>query len=147
MANEATIRSSLNIRKQSGAITVIDFKGSGVDSFTATVTGTKGPVPGAIAATVVGVDVDFSELTQPGLCKVSNMDDTNYVTLGIWDPEIAKFFPLMEILPGESYSLRLSRLLGGELGTGSGTTGPDTNTMRIKSSTGTVNVIIEAFEV
>ena len=147
MANEATIRSSLNIRKVSGALSLINFRSSGVEAFTATVAGTKGPVPGALTATVVGVDVDFSELSQPALCQITNMDATNYVTVGIWDPEINKFYPFDEILPGESYVRRLSRLLGGETGTGSGTSGPNTNTMRLRASSGTVNVIVEAFEV
>lgn len=144
MANEATIRSSLQIFKGTDPIQLQYL--SRPDSFTATVTGAKGPVPGAIQATIAGVDVDFSELTQPGLCRIVNLDATNFVTWGIWDPEIAKFFPLGEILPGEFYVIRLSRLLSAELGTGAGTTGPNTNKLRLKADTASVNVSVEAFE-
>ncbi len=146
MNREATVRSSLTVRKLSGIITQLDYR-SGSEQFTPTVTGTKGPTPGAIAVTVVGVDVDFSELTQPALCRIKNLDDTNYITIGIWDPELARFFPIDECLPGESFVRRLSRLLSGELGTGAGTVGANTNTLRIKASTGTINVLVEAFEV
>lgn len=145
MPNEATINSSLSIRKVSGALILLDFR-SGGSQFTATVTGTKGPVPGAMTATLVGVDIDFSELTRPALCHIKNLDATNFVTVGIWDPETNKFYPVDEILPGESYVRRLSRLLSAELGTGAGTTGPNTNSLRLKADTASVDVVVSAFE-
>ena len=138
MSNEATIQYSLtilngNLRYQPASIT-----------FRATVTGTKGPVPGAISVTTAGVDVDFSELVQPALCKFTNLDSTNFVSYGIWDG--TSFYPLGELLPGESYPLRLSRDLGEEFGTGTGTTGAAINKLRFKANTATCDVSIEAFE-
>lgn len=138
MANEATIRTSLMIKK--GNI----FYQSNPTAFKANVTGTKGPVPGAvsIAATVTGTDIDFSELVTPGLCRLQNLDATNFVTYGIWDG--VSFFPLGELLPGETYVLRLSRYLGEEFaGTG---TPADVNTFRMKADTAACNVLVEAFE-
>lgn len=146
MANEAQVRSSLQITKKSGNRTQLEYR-SQPTVFNADVTGTKGPVPGAMTATVLGTNVDFGELTTPALCRISNLDVNNFVTIGIWDPENSKFFPIDEILPGESYVRRLSRDLQEEFQTGTGTTGEDTNRLRIKADTASVNVLVEAFEV
>jgi len=141
MANEARITSGLAIT--TGKIVY----SSKPTSFNADVAGAKGPVPGAIAVSTEGTDVDFSELTTPGLCRIQNQDATNYVTYGIWDPENSKFFPLGELLAGETYPLRLSRDLQEEFQTGTGTTGANTNRLRFKANTTTCTVLIEAFEV
>jgi len=143
MANEATIRASLAISK--GAIEYV----SRPSQFTATVTGTHGPAPGAFLVTTAGIDVDLSEFTQPGLCRIQNLDSTNFVTYGIWDPESVLFYPFGELLAEESYILRLSRYLDQEIGTGTGTgtSGPDTNKWRFKADTASVVVLVEAFEV
>lgn len=136
MANEATIRTSLMIKK--GNI----FYQSNPTAFKANVTGTKGPVPGAIAVSTTGTNIDFSQLVTPSLCRLMNLDATNFVTYGIYDG--ASFFPLGELLPGESYVLRLSRFLGEEfIGTG---TPADVNQFRMKADTSACNVLIEAFE-
>jgi hypothetical protein len=145
MADEAQIRASLQI-KGSGNL---DYQ-SAPTAFTADVAGNKGPVPGAISATAAGVgaggtDVDFSELTQPGLCRIQNLDTTNFITFGIWDG--TQFFPLGEVLAGESFVFRLSRDLSEEFGTGTGTTGTAANSLRIKADTAACNVLVEAFEV
>ena len=140
MADEATIRCSLDINKP--PLRYI----SRPTVFTFDVAGTKGPVPGAIEASVLGTDVDFSELTTPALCRIMNLDGTNFVEFGIWDPEGITFYPLGEVLAGETYVLRLSRYLQEEYGTGTGTTGADTNRLRIKADTAAVQVLVEAFE-
>lgn len=145
MANEATVQAGLQVFKGTDPIQIQYLSRPG--SFVADVAGAKGPVPGAFTATLAGTDVDFSELTQPGLALFKNLDATNFVTWGIWDPEISKFYPIGEILPGEFYPIRLSRLLTGELGTGAGTTGPNTNTLRFKADTAPLDVSVEAFEV
>lgn len=99
----------------------------------------KGPVPGAITVTTTGTDVDFSELVNPAVCKITNLDDTNFVSYGVYDG--ASFHFLGEILPGETYVLRLSRYLGG---TDPGTSGD--NTLRFKANTASCIVQVEAFE-
>lgn len=146
MANEASIRSGFSIRKISGSVTQLDVT-TGNSSFQVDVNGAKGPVPGAITATLVGTDVDFSELDTPGLCRISNQDATNFVTVGIWDPESAKFYPYKDIKPGESWVERLSARLQGEYGTGVGSIGPNTNTLRIQADTAPCSVLVEAYEV
>ncbi len=146
MADEATVRSSLQVLKKSGTTELINHS-TKPTTFKADVAGTKGPVPGAIDVTVEGTSIDFSELTTPGLCRIMNQDATNFVTYGIWDPEGSTFYPLGEILPGETYVLRLSRDMQWELGTGTGTTGAETNRLRFKADTATVSVLVEAFEV
>lgn len=147
MANEARIQSGLQIQKRNtaGDVIVLDYMARPA-GFTATVTGTKGPTPGAITCTTAGTDVDLSELTTPGLCRIMNQDPTNYVEIGIWEPTGSIFYPLMELLPGESFVFRLSRnVLEQYSGTGTGTTGP-TNTLRIKANGASCVVLFEAFE-
>ena len=141
MANEASVRASLQVK-----VGNIDYA-SKPTQFNADVAGEKGPVPGALTVTTAGTNVDFSELTSPGLCRIQNQDDTNFVEYGIWDPESATFFPLGEALPGESFVLRLSRYLSEEFGTGVGTSGPSTNSLCFKADTASVVVLVEAFEV
>ncbi len=140
MADEAEIRTSLQIKT-----TNLEFR-SHPASFTTDVVGEVGPTPGAFAVTVAGIDVDLDELTVPGLCRIANLDATNYVDVGIWDPETGVFYPLMELRPGEYWVFRLSRNLFGEYGTGAGTSGPNTNTLRIKANTDSCTVVVEAFE-
>jgi len=145
MANEATIRVSLQIRKVSGSLVLLDYQ-SRPTSFQATVTGTKGPTPGALTIPAGGEAVSFGELSTPGLCILKNLSATVTVEYGIRDPGIDVFYPLGEILPGEIYLLRLSRnLLEEYQGTGTGTTSPG-NQFFMKGMGGDVNVSVEAFE-
>jgi len=143
MANEIRITSGLSINTPaSGPVLIENFS----DSFQADMAGRKGPSPGAISVSTAGTDVDFSELTTPAICRIKNLDGTNFVEYGIWDPDNSKFFPLGEILPGEAYVLRLSRNLMEEFGTGTGTTGPGINTLRFKADTAPVVVVVDAYE-
>lgn len=145
MANEAQVRSQLTIQKRSGSLSLIDYR-SGPATFVATVSGTKGPVPGAFRATEDGTDVDLSELDSPGLCRVMNLDADNPVTLGRWDNDAERFYPVMKLLPGESFVIRLADDVADEYsGTGTGTTAAST-TLRVKAHNAACNVLVEAFE-
>lgn len=141
MGNEGTIRSSLAIKQGK-----TDYS-SQPTSFRVDVSEGSGPTPGAITVSIAGTDVDLSELATPGLCRIQNLDASNYVTYGIVDPETEKFYPLGELLAGESYVFRLARDIQEEYGTGAGTgtTGPDTNRLRIKAHTAACVVLVEAF--
>lgn len=142
MANEATVRSALQIR--SGNLNYSSLPAS----FTADVGTAKGPTPGAVAISPYGTDIDLSQLTAPGLCRVMNLDSSVNIDLGIWDPEALKFYPLMTLLPGETYVIRLASDLAAEFGTGTGTgsTGPDTNTLRARAQAREAVLLVEAFE-
>jgi len=147
MSGEASIQASLMINKTdaSGNVNYRSYP----TQFNADVDGALGPTPGAFVVSIYGTDVDLSELSQPGLCRISNQDSTNYVTYGISDPETDKFYPLGEILPGEFFILRLSRMLGwefAEAGIGTGTTGVKTNTLCFIANTTDCVVLVEAFE-
>lgn len=147
MANEATINLSMNIRKVDDTtdLVLLDYR-SQPSSFQADVTGTKGPTPGSISVSIAGTDVDFSQLTTPGLCRLMNQDPTNFVEYGIREPGTGTFYPLGEILPGETYIIRLSRNLQEEyIGTGTGTSAP-TNFFHLKANVAACNVLVEAFE-
>lgn len=140
MANEATIQTSLQIVKGSKQYRSIP------SSFRADVSGSGGPTPGAILVSTAGTDVDLTQLTSPGLCRIQNTDAGNYVEVGVWNPDQSEFYPLMRILPGESYVLRLSPQINKEYsGVGTGTTA-EHNTLRIKAANQPCVVIVEAFD-
>lgn len=136
MANEATIRASLQIKKDS-----LDYR-SNPTTFNATVNTTKGATPGGITATVAGVVIDLSALSTPGFCRIHNLDDSNFVTFGVYDG--VSFFPLLELLPGEFQVIRLSRYVNLEfVGTG---TNADTNQFMVRADTADCEVNVEAFD-
>lgn len=150
MANEASLNCSLQVRKSVGGVTVLDYS-SRPTAFRVDVSGTKGPTPGAMAASVAGTDVDFSELTVPGLCRISNLstEPTNYIEYGIFDPEAARYYPLGECDPGESYVIKLSRNFNEEYGTalvGTGTLPGGTARLRIRGRVTGAVALVEAFE-
>lgn len=138
MANEANIQANLRIRKDN--ITYSSNPGS----FRADVDEGTGPVPGELVVTAAGKDVDLSGITTPGLCRMQNRSATEFVTVGIHDG--ASFFPMLELLPGESYIMRLYRDLGVEFtGTGTGTPS-DVNTLHLKVTGSTsARVLVEVF--
>lgn len=145
MANEAQIRVSLRIRKTSGSLVLIDYPGNA--NFLGDVPSTKGPAPGAFTVTTAGTDVDFSQLTQPGLAMLRNLDTTNYVEYGIRDPATRVFYPIGEILPGEGWPIRFTRNLLEDYfpSTGTGTTG-QINKVHFKAHRAPVVVSVECFE-
>lgn len=143
--NEATIQTSLTIRKSENGVVVIDYN-SRPSAFTADVSGTKGPVVGAVDVPISLYLVDLSELSTPGLARFMNQDDTNFVSYGIWDPDGSKFFPLGELLPGDTFVLRLSRLIGGETGSAPGTNAASNNSLMFQADIATCVVLIEIFE-
>lgn len=115
-------------------------------SFTADMSLVGGPTPGMITVTPEGTDVDLSELVQPGMCWITNLDDTNFVEYGIKDPNNGTFYPLGELLPGEFYLLRLSRnLFQDYTNTGTGTGAAD-NTLHFKANGADCKVRIDTFE-
>lgn len=147
MSNEISIQLNLMINKNDDAGIV--YYRSYPTQFNSDMDGALGPTPGAVLVGIYGTDVDLSQLTQPGICRVSNQDASNFVSYGPYDPELDKFYPVGEILPGEFYLFRLSRNLGNEYagtGTGTGTTGAETNTLRFVADTEPVVVLVEAFE-
>lgn len=142
MADEVQVRSSLFIKKSN-----LQYQSpktaykTDMDAATP-----KGPTPGAITVTTYGTDVSLAELTEPGWCEIINLDTTNYVEVGVYDPETDVFTPHDELGPGESYVRKLSRNFREEYdGTGTGTTSA-TNRLRIKANTASCVVIVNAFE-
>ncbi len=140
MADEATIYSSLQINKDN-----LQYRSSS-SGFRVTVTGTFGPVVGAVVATTDGVDVTLTGITTPGLCEVTNLDSSNAVILGRWDPSNTRFYPFLEVGPGESYVFKLARdVLDEYEGTGTGTAGTVT-TLRVKAENAPCSVVVRVFE-
>lgn len=144
MSDEATVNSGLNARFPSGKL---DYQ-SRPTTFRADMSTDAGPAPGRVTVSTAGSDVNLSAITTPGLCRMINLDSTNYVQVGLYDPETVKFYPMLEIMPGESYVLRISRDIKEEYGTGAGTgtTGASTNTLRMKAIGGACECLVEIFE-
>lgn len=142
MSDEASINVNLNIDADN-----VKYR-SHPTNFRTDVTGRKGPVPGAFDVSVLGVNVDLSQLTVPGLAILKNIesdDSTDYVTYGIYDTSAGRFYPLGELWPGDVWPIRLSRNLGDEIsGTSSGTVSG--SGLHMRSHAGTVRVSVEAFE-
>jgi len=147
MSGEAQIQVSMQITKDD-TDGILNYR-SYPTQFTADVSGALGPTPGAFVVSITGTDVDLSQLTVPGLCKITNQDAVNYVEYGIHEASTNQFYPLGEVLAGEFYVLRLSRWLGlewAEPGTGTGTGLGSDNKLMFRASTAPVVVLVEAFE-
>jgi hypothetical protein len=144
VAREIQVRSSLQINNGN-----TNYLSQPV-SFLANQETAGGPTPGmvAIAGTGAGTSITLSALARPGLCRIQNLDATNFVQVGVWDG--TNFFPMIELLPGESYVVRLARDLNEEYGTGTGTTSGVVNALRAKASGvgpgASINLLVEAFE-
>lgn len=106
MANEVTFRTELNI-----AAGNLAYRASA--NFQTDMDGRLGPSPGAFVAPLAGTAVDLSALSQPGFCVLRNLGEEGYVEVGISDG--TEFYPFMELLPGETFTVRLSRFLGKSL--------------------------------
>ena len=106
----------------------------------------RGPTPGQVVVPTTGRLIYFSELTEPGLCEIANLDDTNYVEVGIYDTITGRFTPLLEVGPQECWPLKLSRNLREQYtGSGTGTTGAESYLM-IKANGASCDVFVGAFD-
>lgn len=141
--SDVSFRGSLDVRK--GNLRYKHPK----SSFQADMDGSLGPTPGALLISVAGTDINLDEIIVPGFVVVDNYDDTNFFTLGLWDPTTSYFYPILEVGPGEFYPFKLSRYLLDELGTGdfgTGTVGPSNQVLRAYADTADVNGFIGVFE-
>lgn len=120
--NEISVRTSLYIKNGS-----LNYQNKPT-SFQANMAGTAGPTPGAITVTSGGTKIDLSQLdTLGGMCRVMNLDATYNIEVGVYEISSGKFFPLMLLLPGETYVFRLSDRLSREfIDTGTGSVGNTT---------------------
>lgn len=142
MAGEITVRTSLTVRKGRQSYQS-PSAGYTADLVAATAVG---PTPGALAVSTEGTDVSLAQLNTPGHCFIQNIDSTNPFEWGVWDPETSRFYPVGQLLPGETVVLRLSPNVGVEYtGTGTGTTAA-TNRLHLKASGGASTARVEAFE-
>lgn len=137
MANEGQFYSYFTVNKSN-----VNFRAYPT-SFNVDVTSDgKGPSPGAVTATVAGVNVSLSELTTPGLCRIRNLG-TNTVHYGIHDG--TNFFPFGEVRGGCHVDFILSSFFGDALAdTGTADEG-DVN-LRVLAENSDTDVTVEAFE-
>ena len=140
MANEATVISSLQIRKGN-----VDYQ-SRPTSYQADVASGKGPSPGALTVPTGGRVIDLSELATLGLCKIANIDETTTLRWGLYDLSTNTYMPVGKMLPGEFTVLRLDLDIEGEYsGTGTGTIGIG-NRLFLRGDGASCEVLVEAFE-
>lgn len=89
-----------------------------------------------ISATTTGVTVSLATLTTPGIIQIQNVDTTNYVSIGLYIS--STFYPLAELLPGETWIFRLARdILTANAGAA---------VLRLKANTATCSVLLQAFD-
>lgn len=163
MSNEAQLSCSLTVRILQNGLVDQQFQPQPT-SFSADVSQAGGPSPGGFLASLMGTQVMLSALgTQPGFCRIQNLGVSstgvslfgpagqqytwpNFVEVGIYYPTAHEFFPLIELLPGESYVVRLSRYIGDAFsGTDSGTDPAEMGIQLWVRSVGTASkVIVEA---
>jgi hypothetical protein len=130
MSNEITVGAYLKVNNGN-----LQF-GSTPSSFKADQATANGPTPGSILATTAGVTVSLAELTVPGMCQVTNLDSTNYVSFGLYIG--STFYPFGEVLPGESNVFRLARdILTANAGAA---------VLRVKANTANCYVNVSAFD-
>ena len=144
MANEITVRVGLTVRNGN-----VQYSSGPIQQFQADMSGNRGPSPGAFLATTDGVDIDLSNLSNPGVCILKNLDDSttgNAVTFGVWDETNSVFYPYQKLLPGEQYPLRLAVDIEDEYSGTSTSTTATVTTWRVKSENADVPVSVEAFE-
>jgi len=146
MANEITLRSSLQIRQ--GSL----FYQSQPSGFNANMAGSRGPSPGYLTAKQPGTPVDLSQLAKlGGWAVIYNMDPadgrTSFLEVCVYDPDTNELYPFAELLPGENFPIRLSRYLGSEFGlhTGTGPTGSGVK-LYLKGVGADVGARVDAFD-
>lgn len=105
-----------------------------------------GPTPGAKRVPVEGLLVDLSELTVPGLVILTNVG-TVTIHYGPYDPDAARWLPLFQVAPGQSFPAHFSSMFGQEYeGTGTGTASLPNTKLFLLPEGGEGDVIIDAFE-
>lgn len=146
MAREITVRSSLSIRVPAVAF---DYRSAPTQFVADLVTATpKGPTPGAITVGTSHTVIDLSQLTTPGMAWLQNQDDENFVEVGVYLSWLSLFIPVLELLPGETYPVRLARFLGEDLDptTGTGTADSHVPQLAMKAVGGACIVRVDVFE-
>lgn len=137
MANEISVNLSVSVRKGNLSENISA-------NFRANQDGTGGPTPGVLSISTAGEDITLTDLVTPGLCVAQNVDDDNYIELGVHDGTL--FHPFLELQPGETYVFRFSRNINEEQDVaGTGTTG-NVNTIFARANTAAAWLLIKAFE-
>ncbi len=153
MANEANIRSGLNIQKFSASgsgIVVLDERYG--RTFRVDVDNSFGPSPGAINVDAEGTNVSWAEFVARGLtpdiCVISNLEvnnDDNYIVVGRYDSATSRFYPFMRVYPGEEYVIRLSPDVDTEFVGTSTLADTPTSTLRLYSFSASCPARVDAY--
>lgn len=130
MANEIRVQISIQVKKDN-----FQFQNQPTAFLDDMAGDAAAPSPGRITVSEQGTDVDLSKVGTPGWALFRNLDNTNYVQLGVWNPDQSEFYPFARIKPGTHFLIPLDPDINEEYaGTGTGTTG-QLNTLRLLAST------------
>ena len=142
MANEGRVTTSLSMRKSP-----VNIPGR-QQTYQFDVTSGKGPSPGKIDVTPIGVAIDLSALTWPSVWQIFNQSDDEDVVLiyGPKDISTGVFYPINELRYGEHHGpMRLYRYFSEEH-SGTGTTAMGNCQLWVRSLFGDGVVSVEAYE-
>jgi hypothetical protein len=144
MAAEIQVRVSLSINKGN-----ISYGPTRPNAFAADFLGNSGPTPGMVVIATSITVINLANLaTMGGWCRIENYDQTNFVIIGAYDADAAVFYPVLDLLPGESIVVRLSRFLTKELTPSAGTGSVDivASSLAAKADIAPCNLLVEAFD-
>lgn len=147
MSGEITVSATLKVKMGN-----LDYQ-SRPTQLKADLVTARPPGPGQVycPANVV-TSVSFANMSNPGWCRIQNLGDdaglSQYVDVGMYDTVNGIFLPMIELLNGDSYPVRLSRNLG-EVDSVPAPTGTSVYTravLAILSLGYDVKVLVEAFD-
>ena len=99
MADEFSMTSSIQLTNGNDSF-------SSTARFNADQSAVGGPTPGVLSIGTTHEAISTNELTNKGWAVFKNLDDTNYVEIGL---EVSStFYPLVTLLPAEQAQVRLS---------------------------------------
>lgn len=146
MSSEVQIRQKLTIRKQN-----LNYDPP-QSQVTFDLDGMFGPYPGALIISYDGTSIDLSPFADPAWIDVQNIEPNDgtgvTVSLGVYDPQTHRYYPVFKIRPGARHLGELDELIQSEFNPVTGTgTGIGGNRLMLKAKDGdAANVFVGVFE-
>lgn len=143
MADEIVVSGTIRVKKGNIVFPPVQW------NFQEDMEGSKGMFPGLVVAKASGTLINFRDLpnlgnVRPRRCVFINYDETNFVTVGVYDG--SQFYPFGEIAPLATENFPLSRYFSEEfVGTGTGTNA-DHNYLMLVGDTADCNLYVGAWE-
>lgn len=145
MANEAQLSVTVNVQKRDATtgISQINFTNNYTNLIS--VAGASGPYGGTVLATTAGTFVSLGSVGVPGIAVFTNQDLTNKAYVGVYDNSTGRFIPFLRLDPGVTLAIVLPESFREWSGTVPGTGSLASDQLMIKSTGGSVNVLVQVF--